>query len=73
MPSHPERVRRNYRLRRFKYQDTSGEYIITEEEIKNEYFNWWSNQMKNVAKEDLISLDNCIIDWIIVHWAEEIF
>ncbi len=73
MPSHPDRVRRNYRMRIFKFIDLDGEHVITEEQIKNTYFSWWSSQMKRVAKEDMITLENCIIDWMTVHWGWEIF
>jgi len=46
------------------------EVIVTKEEILNNYFPVWSERMKKIGKEHLISYDNCIEDFITVHWAE---
>ncbi len=57
---------------KYKYQDPSGEYIITREEILKQYYTWWCEQMRKVNKESEISEEACIQDFIIVHWAWEI-
>ena len=58
-----------------KYYETSdqdGEYVLSEDEIIAEYWDYWSGRMKEVGKEDMISRENCINDWIIVNWAVEV-
>lgn len=59
----------------FGWPDENGnhvEEILTEEEIIEQYFEYWSGRMKEVNKEHLISRENCIDDFILVNWAIEI-
>ena len=56
------------------HYDASGKLfnvVVTksEDEILDEYYEYWVSRMKRVNKEDLISKDNCINDWVVVHWA----
>lgn len=44
---------------------------MSENEILEEYFDYWSNKMKSVGKHNLISPENCIYDWCVIHWAWE--
>jgi len=44
----------------------------TEEEIIFEYFHYWSVKMIEVDKADKINIQNCIKDWIVLHWAGEL-
>jgi hypothetical protein len=44
---------------------------FSEEQIIESYFEYWSGKMKEVGKEDMISKERCIEDWIVVHWAVE--
>jgi len=44
----------------------------TEEEILFEYFYYWSFKMIKADKADKITTQNCIKDWIVLHWAEEL-
>jgi len=46
--------------------------FVTEEYIIEHYFPYWSEQMKKVNKEHLINKENCIEDYIVVNWAEEV-
>lgn len=41
----------------------------SEMEILNMYFESWSNRMRNLDREHLISRDACIDDWVIINWA----
>lgn len=59
-------------MRKFKYQDQDAEYIITEEEIINEYYDYWCKQIFRVHKSPMITIENCIEDFLIIHWAYEI-
>lgn len=54
------------------YADPGGEYILTEEQIYNEYWDYWCIQMRRVGKEDMISKERCLEDWITVNWAWEV-
>jgi hypothetical protein len=43
--------------------------ILTEQEIIDQYYTYWSTKMiQNVPNPDL-SRERCIEDWCIVHWA----
>jgi hypothetical protein len=44
----------------------------TEGQILAGYFNYWAKGMERVGKAHLISHENCLEDWIVVHWAEEV-
>ena len=59
-------------MKKFKYQDQEGEHIITEDEIITQYYPYWCNQMKKVGKGNEISIENCIEDFLTIHWAWEI-
>lgn len=64
--------------RLFRYNEPGGvghsdvEVTLTEQEILDTYFPFWSEQMKRVDKEDAISYENCIEDFCVVHWAWEV-
>lgn len=45
--------------------------VISDKRIIETYFDWWSNKMKSVNKSALISEENCIEDFCVVHWATE--
>jgi hypothetical protein len=47
-------------------QETFSEY-----QILQSYFDYWSGKMREVGREDQISLLKCIEDWITVHLAVE--
>lgn len=46
--------------------------ILTEEEVLQSYYPYWCDRMKEVGKEELISKELCLEDWICLHWALEI-
>jgi len=45
------------------------EVKVTDAEILASYFTYWSEQMKKVGKFDQINEENCITDFVVVHWA----
>lgn len=56
------------------YPGELGQHVqetFSEDQIIESYFQYWSDKMHNVGKDDLISRENCITDWCIVHWAVE--
>ena len=59
-------------MKTYKYIWPYGETIVTEDEIIEEFYDFWVEKMKKVNKEHLISRELCINDFIVVHWAWEI-
>lgn len=53
-----------------KYGDVTE--CLTEKGILDQYYEYFSTQMLKVGKSPLITEQNCIQDWIIVHWAREV-
>ena len=51
-----------------------GQHVVetwSTEQILNSYMGYWSGQMESINKDDEITEENCIEDWITIHWAEE--
>lgn len=46
--------------------------VMTDEEVLATYYPWWSGEMKRLKRDALISEQNCIDDWVVVHWAQEV-
>lgn len=42
---------------------------ITDGEILDTYYRWWSEQMLNVGRSPMITEQNCIDDFVVIHWA----
>lgn len=67
-------------MRRWRYVTPGdfgnhGEPVIvemSEAEIIATYYPYWQEQMRRVGKESQISEQECINDWVVVHWAEEV-
>jgi hypothetical protein len=55
---------------RWRYQDPSGEYVVTEADILRDYWPYWCEQMRKVGKDAMINHENCIEDFVVVHWAQ---
>lgn len=45
------------------------EVVRTEQQIVDEYFEQWKQQMIRAGHKDLISEERCVEDWVVVHWA----
>ena len=51
-----------------------GQHVVetwSTEQILNSYMGYWSGQMESMGLDDEITEENCINDWIAIHWAEE--
>jgi hypothetical protein len=48
------------------------EEVLTDEEILDTYYTWWSGEMLRVHKAPMITEEMCIQDWVVVHWAWEV-
>lgn len=69
-------------MRKFQYNELGKELpdgsienivvTITEQEILDQYWDYWFNRMMAVGKPHLTSIDNCLDDWVAVNWAWEI-
>ncbi len=42
---------------------------LSEKRILADYFPYWSKRMREVGREHLITKQNCIDDWVTLHWA----
>ena len=67
-------------MRYFSYVETEDEVEITkivysEQEIIDEFWNFWCTEMRGNGYADLISKENCISDWCAYKWAspEDVF
>lgn len=58
--------------------DHTGGYVVTlsEEEILNQYWDYWYGRMcQKFGKDevdDIYNKQDCIDDWVVVHWAWEV-
>ena len=51
-----------------------GQHVVevwSEEQILASYLPYWTSRMIEVGKQDQISRERCIDDWIVLHWAIE--
>lgn len=46
--------------------------LVSEEEILETYFPYWKEQLTKQGKLDYINTEECIRDWVTLHWAIEI-
>lgn len=56
------------------YPGEFGQYVqetFNEDQILRSYYGYWSEKMRQANKQDLISRELCIEDWITGHWAVE--
>lgn len=51
---------------------TPVEHRLTEAEILAQYFPYWSSEMQRLGRTADISAENCLADWVVVHWAEAV-
>jgi len=58
-------------MRTYCYNAEGAEHEMSEEEILAEYWPYWEAKMKKSGKEDLITKERCIEDWVVVNWAWE--
>lgn len=42
---------------------------LSDQEILDSYWEWWSGKMLEKGPNDSCTIENCITDWVIVHWA----
>lgn len=52
-------------------EDEAVYETLSEKQIIEQYFEYWSEKMRDIGKEQLISEARCIEDWTVVHWAWE--
>ena len=59
-------------MKLYKYCEPCGDKYITEQQIIEQYFPYWSKQMDKVGRKHLINYKNCIEDFCVVHWGFEV-
>jgi hypothetical protein len=43
----------------------------SEDEIIDMFYESWKKEMEKIGKAEFISKEECILDWVAVHWAWE--
>lgn len=56
----------------YKYCDLDGDHYITEVQIIEQYFPYWSKMMEKAGRKPLINYQNCIEDFCVIHWAVQV-
>lgn len=60
-------------MRTWKFWDNSeAPTIITDDEIREEYWPYWHTKMVELGRYDQITIENCIQDFVTVYWAWEV-
>lgn len=59
-------------MKTYTYVDPGGTYTLTEDQIIEEYWDYWCSQMRKVGREHLITKERCIEDWVTINWAVEV-
>lgn len=52
-------------------EDEAVYETLSEDQIIEQYYKYWSIKMIEAGKGDDITRERCIEDWTIVHWAWE--
>lgn len=62
-------------MRKWLVLSPEGDEVVSEEEIiSGGYFDYWKRKMESQfgADSELITKENCIEDWVVIHWAQQI-
>lgn len=64
-------------MRRWRYIEQGEDenpltVIMTEKDILDTYYIYWSAEMRRVHRDNFINPEACIVDWVVVNWAEQI-
>jgi hypothetical protein len=61
-------------VRRFAYNEQGHDepVVVTEDDIRRIYYDYWCLEMTRAGKADQISWDNCVDDFLVVNWAWEL-
>lgn len=51
------------------YDDPFGHYEFTRQEILDSYLDHWKARMVKAGRQHLITEENCVEDWCLIHWA----
>ena len=43
---------------------------LSDQQILDYYWSWWNDKMNEHGPNDMATVENCIADWCLVHWAE---
>lgn len=51
-----------------------GQHVVetwSEDQIIKSYYKYWSIKMIQNVKDPDLSTENCITDWLVIHWGTE--
>ena len=54
----------------YRYEDQDGSHVISDFEIINAYYPYWSSLMVKAGRRP--DWESCVEDWAVVHWAWKI-
>ncbi len=54
------------------YREEPVTITVSESWIEAMYYPQWKRKMRKAGRTHLISLNTCIIDFMVIHWAWEI-
>jgi hypothetical protein len=46
--------------------------VMTDSGILDTFYDYWSGKMLSLGKSPIITTENCIEDWVTIHWAVEV-
>jgi len=59
-------------MKHYLVQNPDGNETLTEQDILDQYFEYWANCMIKMNKTNLISFERCIEDFCVIHGAVEL-
>jgi len=65
-------------MRKYRYNEQAdhgdGNIVVTvtESDILRDYWPYWNKHMLELGRHEQISKENCIEDFVVVHWAWEV-
>lgn len=65
-------------MKRWRYVEPGDDGVTpvvvvkTEQEILDQYWEYWQMMMRARGKDAEVSRANCIADWVTVNWAEPV-
>ena len=51
----------------YRYEDQDGSHVISDFEIINTYYPYWSSLMVKAGRRP--DWESCVEDWVVVHYA----
>ena len=63
---------KRYHIAYWDNENNAVTEILTEDEIIEQYWDYWYGKMCSINKEGEATRERCIENWCIVNWAREV-